>query len=293
VADNESPGFADVNGDGKPDLLSCSSGYIGYATADWKRPDAPWTFHPVSPKSHYQRFTHGIGAGDVNGDGHVDIIEKDGWWQQPSSLEGDPVWKKHEVAFASAGAQMVVYDVNGDGLNDVITSLNAHGYGLTWYEQSRKDGEIRFTRHIILEDGARPNKDGISFSQLHSLAVVDIDGDGLKDIITGKRFWAHGNHGDPEPNSPPVLFWFQLTRPAKGQAEFIPHLVDSNSGVGTQVYVGPITKKGVPDILVGNKKGVFIFEHEVKRKVWWFPGKHEQHKDPETGRVASLAVEAK
>ena len=47
VLDNESPGFVDVTGDGKPEILCCSGGYIGYAEADWKNPAAPWKFHPV------------------------------------------------------------------------------------------------------------------------------------------------------------------------------------------------------------------------------------------------------
>jgi hypothetical protein len=266
--DNESPGFADINGDGKPEILCCCDGCIGYAAADWKNPGAPWKFHPITPKGAYQKFTHGLGYGDINGDGRVDIIEKDGWWEQPASLEGDPVWIKHPFHFADAGAQMLVYDVNGDGMNDVITSLNAHGYGLAWYEQVRdKDKNISFVQHIILNKDKTPNAYGISFTQLHSLALADIDGDGLKDIVTGKRFWAHGKHGpDPESDGhPAVLYWFKLVRSGKGQADFIPYQIDDDSGVGTQVVADYITNKKYPDILVGNKKGLFVFENQVKK----------------------------
>ncbi len=264
VLDNESPGFADVTGDGKPEILCCSRGYLGYVEADWKRPAAPWTFHAISPKGEYQRYTHGLGYGDINGDGRVDVIEKDAWWEQPASLANDPVWTKHAFRFAPAAAQMLVYDVNGDGLNDVITAINCHGYGLSWFEQVRENGKIDFREHVILNKDATPNKDGVSFSQPHALALVDIDGDGLKDVVTGKRFWAHGKNGpDPGSNDPAVLYWFKLVRPAKGQAEFIPKLVDDNSGVGTQVTAGFVSNKQYPDIVVGNKKGVFIFEHQV------------------------------
>jgi hypothetical protein len=85
---------------------------------------------------NWQRFTHGLGWGDVNGDGRNDVLEKDGWWEQPASLVGNPVWKYHKYDFTAGsnrgGAQMYVFDVNGDGRNDVITSLNAHGFGLAW-----------------------------------------------------------------------------------------------------------------------------------------------------------------
>ena len=102
--------------------------------------------------------------------------------------------------FADAAAQMLVYDVNGDGLNDVITCINAHGYGLSWFEQVRENGNITFREHVILNKDASKDRYGVQFSQPHSLALVDMDGDGLMDIVTGKRFWAHGKDG-PDPDS--------------------------------------------------------------------------------------------
>ena len=263
--DNESPAFVDVIGEGKPQILCCSGGCIGYAQADWKHPGAPWKFHAITPKGGYQRFTHGLGSGDINGDGRVDIIEKDGWWEQPASLANDPLWIKHPVAFGKGGAQMVVYDVNGDGLNDVITSLEAHFYGLAWFEQVKENGAITFREHIIMNKEASENRYGVKFSEGHSLDLIDMDGDGLKDIVTGKRFWAHGSHGDVEPNAPAVLYWFKLARLGKGEVDFIPYLIDDDSGVGTQVVAGYISNKKFPDVVVGNKKGVFVFEHEAKK----------------------------
>ena len=91
------------------------------------------------------------------------------------------------------------------------------------------------------------------------------DGDGVKDIVTGKRFWAHGAHGDADPTSPAVLYWFQLVRSPGGTADFVPHLIDSDSGVGTQVVAGFSSNKKLPDIVVGNKKGAFVFIHETKK----------------------------
>ena len=263
--DNESPTFLDLTGDGKPELVCITKGQYGYAEPDWSDPAKPWKFHPISPNNKYGNFTHGMGVGDINGDGRLDLLEKDGWWEQPASLAGDPVWTFHKQSFGAGGAQMYAYDVNGDGLNDVITSLAAHGFGLAWYEQSRENGQVQFRQHLIINKEPSESKYGVKFSELHAIDLVDMDGDGLKDIVTGKRFWSHGRTGDPDRNAAAVLYWFKLVRHADRSVEFIPYLIDNDSGVGTQVVAGDINGDGLPDIIVGNKKGTFVHLHEKKR----------------------------
>jgi hypothetical protein len=263
--ENESPEFGDITGDGKPEILCGSRKKIGYVQADWKRPDAPWTFHPITPEGDWQRYSHGLGYGDLNGDGRVDILEKDAWWEQPESLAGDPIWKRHPVNFARAAAQLLVYDVNGDGLKDVITCLHAHEYGLAWFEQARTGNEITFRQHLVMGEKPEDSRYGIKFSQPHALALADMDADGVLDLVTGKRFWAHGPAGDPEPNAPALLYWFGIQRGKNGAVDFVPHPIDDHSGVGTQVTVSDLNGDGLLDVLVGNKKGAFVFLHKTRK----------------------------
>ena len=259
VVDNESPDFTDVVGDKKPELLCTTDGFIGYATVDWKDPAKPWTFHKISEKGGWQKFTHGMGVGDINGDGRNDIVMQDSWWEQPASLNGDPVWTRHKADFGRGGAQMLVYDVDGDKMNDVITSLEAHEWGLAWHQQ-QADGS--FKRNLVIGDKEEQSPYGVKFSQMHALALVDIDGDGLKDVVTGKRYWAHGPGGDPEPMAPAVLYWFRLTR-GDNVVKYVPHKIDDDSGVGTQLPIGDVNGDKLIDIVIGNKKGTFVFTHKA------------------------------
>lgn len=258
VTDNESPIIADITGDGKTELIFHTDGYYGYATPNPNHPEQPWTFHRISEKIAGGRFQHGLGIGDVDGDGRMDMMFMNGWLQQPASLEGDPMWKLHAFPFADkqGGAHMYAYDFDGDGDNDVLTSIEAHGYGLSWYENVKENGEITFKQHVILGRTKEENAYGVCFTQMHSIDLVDIDQDGLLDIVTGKRFWAH-NGNDPEEREPAVLYWFKTVR-KDGKVDFVPNLIDNDSGVGTQVEAIDVSGDGKLDIVVGNKKGTFV-----------------------------------
>ena len=272
--DNESPAFADIDADGKPEIICNNKGNFGFARPDWKNVTAKWTFTPITENGKWARFTHGLGLGDMNGDGRLDMVFKDGWFEQPASFSDSPLWKWHNVLFAPTSSQMYVYDVNGDGRTDIITALAAHGYGLAWHEQlaeQEADGTPKFRAHIFMNKEPNENRYGVTFSELHAVEFTDVDGDGLKDIVAGKCFWAHGPTGAPESNAPAVLYWFRLTRTSSGGVDWVPHLIDDDSGVGRQIGIGDVNADSRPDIVICNKKGAFVFVNEAKtvtQKEW-------------------------
>jgi hypothetical protein len=263
--------FKDIDGDGKPDAVFLGGGKVCWAGADPADPTAPWIVRAVSEPGYGVVAQHGIGAGDINGDGRMDIVSPYGWWEQPPKGTAAGPWPYHPVMFgrwpragaSPGGAELGVYDVNGDGLNDVVTSLEAHGWGLAWYEQKRdKNGAISFTEHMIAGDYASKNPREVAFSEAHAATFADVDGDGIPDFIVGKRLHSHlDSYTDPDPFGPPVLYWFRTVRNPKapGGAEFKPELIHNRSGVGSTILAVDLNKDGAMDIVTSTNRGTYIF----------------------------------
>ena len=268
---NESPQFTDVTGDGQPELVCTRHGHYGFATPTDGHPFEKWTFTEISADVAPKPFGHGLGVGDVNGDGRQDIIARDGWFQQPEAYKPNDHWPFHKVAFAPGGADMFAYDVDGDGDNDVITSLSAHTYGLAWHENiPEADDSIRFEQHVIMGKTTADNAYGVLFTEPHAVKLADINGDGLLDIVTGKTYWSH-HAQSPMWDAGAVVYWFELHRTdsadsaanedKKVTVDWVPRKADGESGVGRGLFVGDINDDGLPDIVTGGMKGAHVLTH--------------------------------
>ncbi len=254
AAANESPAFVDIDGDGRPDILCADPNtkeMVWFRCPDEKG-NIEWIRHVISERGApgTDVFSHGLGFGDVNGDGRGDVVSMHGWWEAPA----DPKqlhWTFHEADLGEDCAQIHVMDVNGDGYPDVISS-SAHRFGMWWHEQGRdEEGNTTWHTHEITGD----------FSQTHALSLVDINGDGNLDLVSGMRYFAHmGN--DPGELNDPVIFWLEFV---PGETPiWIPHIIDNASGVGVDNAVQDINGNGLLDIAIANKKGVFYFERVAR-----------------------------
>ena len=258
VTNTESPQLIDIDGDGRRELVCAFS--PDPANSDGpnrrmaiisrsKNAAALWKIRPISVKAapNTTRYSHGLGVGDINGDGRNDVVIPQGWWESPAKgAKGE--WKFHPAPLGQAAADMRVYDFDGDGDADVLSS-SAHAHGIWWHEQL-KDG--KWKTHLIDK----------SFSQTHALWLADINGDGLPDFVTGKRWYAHGGN-DPGGKEPAVLYWYEMSR-KDGRPSWKRHLIDTDSGIGTQFEVADLNGDGLLDIITSNKKGVHVF-HQVRR----------------------------
>ena len=271
VVGNEETLLKDVDGDGKPEIIHTGQNTLRYSKPDPANPTAAWQVTTISePGPWGVNISHGMGIGDIDGDGLKDYVTAYGWWRQPPKSSGEKLWKYHPVELArwgasqggAGGAEMGVYDVNGDKLNDVVTALEGHGFGLAWHEQKRDaSGAISFVRHTIMDGFLDRNAGDVTFTQPHATTFADINLDGIPDLITGKRHHSHFQYADPDNWGAPVLYVYKVVRnpKAQGGAEFVPELVHNRSGVGSHIDVGDLNKDGTIDIVTSGPSGTYVF----------------------------------
>lgn len=239
--------LVDLDNDGKALELLPQFGNAKAPLAWYELDKGAWVKRQVSERS----YGHGIGAGDVNGDGRTDIVTPKGWLEAPA----DPrrgAWILHEEFDLGATGFIHLWDVNRDGLPDLVTSM-AHDYGIFWMEQGR---ERKWTRRLIDD----------AWSQAHALTLADLNGDGRPELVTGKRLYAH-NGGDPGGREPLGLYWYEYVENGP-RRDWIRHIIDygGSTGGGMQIPVLDIDGDGDLDIVVAGKSGVYLFENLTNPK---------------------------
>ncbi len=277
VVGNEETLLKDIDGDGRMEIIHTGQNTLRYSKPDPANPIGPWIVKTISePGPWGVNISHGMGVGDINGDGRMDYVNSYGWWEQPPA-GNTGLWTYHPVEFArwgasqggAGGAEMGIYDVNGDRLNDVVTALEGHGFGLAWHEQ-KKDaaGKITFVQHTIMDSAIDTNAGGVWFTQPHASTFADINMDGLQDFVVGKRHHSHFQYADPDNWGMPVLYVYKLVRNARapGGAEFVPELIHNRSGVGSHFAVADLNKDGSPDIATSGASGTFVFFNNYRRR---------------------------
>lgn len=258
---NETPQFLDITGDGKPELIMGSqpTGEIGYLEIPSKAEvNEKWKWVAVSLPMSIGTFKyyHGLGVGDLNLDGRPDILIPDGWWEAPQELGKGP-WEYHPLGLSVDGtptafkaADLYADDLDLDGDQDILAS-SAHERGIWWFENTGSKETPVFKHHHLI-DG--------TFTQTHALNYADINGDGTKDLITGKRFYAHGPKGDIDPLGEVVMYWYEIHKKKGAKPQFIAHKIPAglDTGVGTQFQVVDFDGDKNLDIVLSNKKGTNV-----------------------------------
>jgi hypothetical protein len=279
---NEETLFRDIDGDSRPDLIHAGMNTLRYSTFDpakWDpiNPTAMWTTTTVSEAGPWGvNIGHGLGVGDINGDGRADYLNAYGWWEQPAKGAPTGPWVHHPTGFGrwgksqggAGGAEICTFDINGDGLLDAYGPMEGHGFGLAWWEQKRDaNKKISFVEHIIMDDFLSKNAGDVTFTEPHASACGDIDGDSLPDLVTGKRYMSHFGYTDPDPWGEPVIYAYRLVRSkqAPGGAQFVPELVHNRSGVGSHLVIADMNKDGMNDIVVSVNIGTYVFENLRRR----------------------------
>ena len=263
--------MVDLTGDGIPEFLPNVVSTVVWYELEKAGPTPVWKKHDFGTAS----AGHGVGSGDVNGDGRIDLLTPKGWFENPANPKNS-TWTFHpEWALGSAGIQILARDVDGDGLADVVFG-NGHSYGLYWLKQGKGDGDARTWKKATIDE---------SIASVHTLLWADLDGDGNDDeLVTGKRVYAH--EIEPGATDGSVIAWYRFDRAAKSwskhvvyqgepapnapkegaQRDALKDFPAGTAGTGLQMTAIDLDKDGDLDLVCPGKSGLYWFENLGKSR---------------------------
>ncbi|MGI8907280.1 MAG: FG-GAP-like repeat-containing protein [Candidatus Sumerlaeaceae bacterium] len=243
VGSIETTRFWDVDGDGIPEACPNAGGNI---VCFRLKPGSvgEFTSHTVRTGG----VGHGLGFGDLDGDGRGEFLGPDGWYKAPEKLLDAGEWKfHHDFSLGAASVPILVHDVNRDGRNDILVG-QGHNYGLEWLEQTTGSAAARWIRHQLEPDR----------SQFHEIQLADLDNDGSPELITGKRWRAH-NGNDPGAADPIGVYYYTMSggRFERVAIDYGP--ATHTAGSGIYLWVEDVDGNGWKDIIAPGKQGLYVF----------------------------------
>ena len=265
---SEAATYVDLTGDGVPDVLPNPTNVVAWYEVVKKSDGKGFDL-----KKHdfgAEAAGHGVGSGDVNGDGRVDLLTPKGWFEAPADPSGG-AWTWHpDWNLGATGIQILARDVDGDGLSDLVYGMG-HAYGLYWARQVKgADGKSTWTKQPIDE----------TIASVHTLLWADLDGDGKADeLVTGKRVYAH--EIEPGATDGSVVAWYRFDPAAKSWSKHVIFQGEpakdapakaadrlalndfpaGTAGTGLQMTAIDVDADGDLDLVCPGKSGLYLFEN--------------------------------